>query len=74
MFIRLMFHCCFKTLQVKWRDAYEPYVVLKTSEMPRYEPALLERMGDKIAYGLHLYAKGYVLLTCTCSHLSKRDW
>ncbi len=46
--------------QVKWKDAFEPYVVLPTLDAPDYDERLLERMGDKIAYGLHLYAKGSV--------------
>jgi hypothetical protein len=44
-------------IQVKWSDGYEPYIVMKTSNMPLYEPALLERMGDKIGYGLETFAR-----------------
>ena len=47
-------------VQAVWRDAYEPYVVVRTATMPRFNEDLLERMGDKIAYGRVLYAQGWV--------------
>ena len=47
--------------QALFHDAFEPYVVMRTSSMPRFNEDLLERMGDKIAYGRQVYAQGSVL-------------
>jgi len=44
---------------VQFRDAFEPYVVVRSDLKMRYHEGLLERMGDKIAYCRHLHGEGY---------------
>ena len=53
----------FPLLQVKYSGAFEPYLVLLSKTAPTYDERLLERMGDKIAYGLEILARGYVKST-----------
>ncbi|ELU18085.1 hypothetical protein CAPTEDRAFT_135861, partial [Capitella teleta] len=42
-----------------WRDAFEPYTITQTDLMPPYNEDLFERMGDKIAFGRELHARGF---------------
>ena len=44
--------------QINYADAFEPYVVLPVQDIPKYDERLIERMGNKIAYTLQLYAMG----------------
>ena len=45
-------------LQVPYSGAFEPYIVLPTRTAPLYDERMLERMGDKIAYGLEVSVRG----------------
>ena len=45
-------------VQVEYRDAFEPYVVVPTDSEPRFDERLLERMADKALYCRSLHAAG----------------
>lgn len=47
-------------MQVKWRQGFEPYVVLPSRKIQQYEVTLLDRMGDKTAFAQELSAKRYI--------------
>ena len=48
--------------QVRYKNSFEPYVLLKTAEMPLYSEDVLDRMSDKALFTADLYNKGYALL------------
>ena len=49
-------------LQVMFEPKFEPYILMKTREMPLYDEDVLDRMGDKALFTSDLNTLGYVLL------------
>ena len=45
-------------IQVTYKDAFEPYVVVRTKATPRFNEGLLERYADKALYIRTLHARG----------------
>ncbi len=48
-------------LQIRYHWPYEPYILMKTAEMPRYSEDLVDRMADKAFFTQELHSKGYAL-------------
>ena len=55
---RMLRVCRVCVMQVKWKFGFEPYVVVRTDQSPRYPEVLLERMRDKLPYIFELYKAG----------------
>jgi len=45
--------------QVTYRNAFEPYVVVRMESAPRFNELMLERFADKALYARTLHAVGY---------------
>ena len=66
--------------QAKYAPGFEPYVLMKTTEMPPYGEKLLDRMNDKVVFTEALNKRGLVqfsilqffLFFCKCA-LSQRN-
>ncbi|ELU04497.1 hypothetical protein CAPTEDRAFT_192236 [Capitella teleta] len=47
------------TYKAKWVGLYEPYVIVNTCAVPRYNKAFVGRYFDKYSHLLELYSAGY---------------
>ena len=48
--------------QVTYAPQYEPYILMRTREMPQYGEGLLDRMADKAVFTELLVQKGLVIV------------
>ena len=64
-------------LQVMFEPKFEPYILMRTREMPLYDEDVLDRMGDKALFTSDLNTIGYVSLLfnnmCSFSLLRGRN-
>ena len=54
--------------QAKYAPGFEPYVLMKTTEMPPYGELLLDRMDDKVVFTEALNKRGSVHFTSYPNH------
>ena len=49
---------CIHVLQIKWKQYFEPYVVMKISQTPRYHEGFVGREFNKISQIMEVQARG----------------
>ena len=49
---------------MEYRDAYEPYLMMKREDVPIFDQRFVGRYGNKLVHRLEVAASGYDCLFC----------